>query len=481
MLTTNFITAGNPNAVHLANAGVLCLDVHSLTVFRQITRPSGSKWMEVGKDILLYGSAVEWANITGTPTTLAGYGITVVPWSLITGTPTTLSGYGITDALSTALASGKLFVGNAGGIAIAETLSGDATLAAGGILAFVNSGVLAGTYGSASKVSVITIDAKGRITSAASTAIAITESQVTNLVADLYALAAAIALKQDASLSPTRIWVGDLGSVPQPVTISGHGSLDENGVLTVVNINDNIVTTAKVQDDAILYSKMQNVSATARILGRKTAAAGDPEECTLSEILDFIGSAAQGDILYRGAASWERLAAGTSGYLLQTNGAAANPSWVAPAVANPWSIVSAASDQAVINNSTLQNDDTLVFAMAANTKYRIRAKIFWDTTAAGDFKYGFAQPTPTGATIMRVELIVGPAGSTPSFNSISTAITTSASLTGTGSTGGYLFLDCIYHNGANAGDFQFMFSQNTAQSDTGAIRRAGSYMEYSIA
>jgi hypothetical protein len=33
---------------------------------------------------------------------------------------------------------------------------------------------------------------------------------------------------------------------------------------------------------------MQDVSATLRILGRKTAGAGDPEECTLSEILDFI-------------------------------------------------------------------------------------------------------------------------------------------------------------------------------------------------
>jgi hypothetical protein len=72
---------------------------------------------------------------------------------------------------------------------------------------------------------------------------------------------------------------------------------------------------------------MQDVSATSRVLGRKTAGAGDPEELTLSDVLDFIGSAAQGDILYRGASGWARLAAGTSGQFLQTQGASANPQW----------------------------------------------------------------------------------------------------------------------------------------------------------
>jgi hypothetical protein len=86
-----------------------------------------------------------------------------------------------------------------------------------------------------------------------------------------------------------------------------------------------------IANDAVSYAKMQNVSATSRIIGRKTAGAGDPEECTLSEILDFISSAAQGDILYRGAATWARLAAGTSGWFLKTNGAGADPAWAAAA------------------------------------------------------------------------------------------------------------------------------------------------------
>ncbi len=65
--------------------------------------------------------------------------------------------------------------------------------------------------------------------------------------------------------------------------------------------------------------------ATTRLLARKTAGAGSGEECTLSEILDFIGSAARGDLLYRGASGWARLAKGTSGYVLSQG--ADDPAW----------------------------------------------------------------------------------------------------------------------------------------------------------
>lgn len=102
---------------------------------------------------------------------------------------------------------------------------------------------------------------------------------------------------------------------------------DLAGTISESQIAALAVSTGKIAADAVTYAKLQNVSATSRLLGRKTAAAGDAEECTLSEALDFIGSAAQGDILIRGAAGWERLAAGTAGQFLKTLGAAANPAW----------------------------------------------------------------------------------------------------------------------------------------------------------
>ena len=68
-------------------------------------------------------------------------------------------------------------------------------------------------------------------------------------------------------------------------------------------------------------------AATSRIHGRATAGAGAGEELTLTQVLDLVGSAAQGDILYRGASSWTRLGAGTSGQYLKTQGTGADPVW----------------------------------------------------------------------------------------------------------------------------------------------------------
>lgn len=82
-----------------------------------------------------------------------------------------------------------------------------------------------------------------------------------------------------------------------------------------------------IANDAVTYAKMQNISATQRILGRNSAGSGDTEEVTLSQHLDWIGSVAQGDILYRDSSAWTRLGAGTSGQFLKTQGASANPLW----------------------------------------------------------------------------------------------------------------------------------------------------------
>lgn len=100
-----------------------------------------------------------------------------------------------------------------------------------------------------------------------------------------------------------------------------------SGLIVTADLADGLITTGKLADDAVTYAKMQNVSATSRVLGRATAGAGIVEELTFSQVLDFVGSAAQGDILYRGASSWARLAAGASGQVLQTQGGGANPQW----------------------------------------------------------------------------------------------------------------------------------------------------------
>jgi hypothetical protein len=78
----------------------------------------------------------------------------------------------------------------------------------------------------------------------------------------------------------------------------------------------------------VTNAKLANMTAST-IKARITASTGDPEDATLTQVLDLVGSAAQGDILYRGTSTWSRLAAGTSGHYLKTNGTGSDPAWAA--------------------------------------------------------------------------------------------------------------------------------------------------------
>ncbi len=69
---------------------------------------------------------------------------------------------------SATLSSGQLYLGNGSNAATGVSLSGDATLANTGVMTLANSGVSAGTYGSASAVPYLTVDSKGRVTTASS-------------------------------------------------------------------------------------------------------------------------------------------------------------------------------------------------------------------------------------------------------------------------------------------------------------------------
>lgn len=73
--------------------------------------------------------------------------------------------------------------------------------------------------------------------------------------------------------------------------------------------------------------------ATGKVLGRTTASVGAVEELSASGVLDLVGTPAQGDVAYRGASAWALLPAGTSGQLLKTGGAGANPAWASAVTA----------------------------------------------------------------------------------------------------------------------------------------------------
>lgn len=79
--------------------------------------------------------------------------------------------------------------------------------------------------------------------------------------------------------------------------------------------------------DSISNSELA-VMAQATVKGRAGGAGtGTPTDLTLTQVLDMVGSAAQGDILYRGSSAWQRLAKGTAYQILRQNSGLTAPEW----------------------------------------------------------------------------------------------------------------------------------------------------------
>ena len=138
------------------------------------------------------------------------------------------------------------------------TLTGDVTGSGTGSFAttLASSGVSAGVYGGATSVPTITIDEKGRITNAAATTI----TGVSSI---------------GSLLESGKIIVGDQNNQAAKVDMTGDISINNAGATT---IGANKITTSKLVNSAVTYDKIQNVSATNKILGRVSAGAGVVEE-----------------------------------------------------------------------------------------------------------------------------------------------------------------------------------------------------------
>jgi hypothetical protein len=95
------------------------------------------------------------------------------------------------------------------------------------------------------------------------------------------------------------------------------------GTITQINTNNGVtggpITTTGTIGLATIASHT--------LLANATAGVAVPTSTTLTALIDAAIGSTQGDMLYRNAATWVVLAPGTSGQILQTKGAAANPAY----------------------------------------------------------------------------------------------------------------------------------------------------------
>lgn len=135
--------------------------------------------------------------------------------------------------------------------------------------------------------------------------------------------------------------------VIQKLAITGALSKDTAGAI-------------QVGSGAVSLAMIQNI-ADKMILANNAGVSGPPLTLTMSQILDFLG-VTRGSIIYRGASGWTLLAPGTSGNVLQTNGAGADPTWVTPAAGGGGALV-------LLEQHTASGSATLDFTTGITATY----------------------------------------------------------------------------------------------------------------
>lgn len=246
----------------------------------------------------------------------------------------------VSSTLSTSLDAGKIWVGDAVNVAQQRALSGDATLS--------NTGVM-------------TISADAVTTSKILNS-AVTYVKIQNVTTDKL-------LGRDTAGS----------GVVEEIGVSGGIEFTGSGAIQTSAFTGDVTKTAggtslTISNNVVTYAKIQDVSATSRILGRITSGAGDIEELTGTQattLLDVFTDALKGLTPASGG--------GTSNFLR------ADGTWAAPG-GTGHAIINGADVSALTQRANLRFRNGLTAAdNAPDTDAKLGGALIENTTLSGSF------------------------------------------------------------------------------------------------
>jgi hypothetical protein len=168
------------------------------------------------------------------------------------------------------------------------------------------------------------------------------------------------------------------------LTIAATGG-GGSGTVTEVDTGTGLTGGPITGTGTIALGAVSNNTVLANISGGSTA----PLPNTVTAIIDSAISSTQGVILYRGASTWSALSPGTSGQVLATQGASANPHWVDAAGGGTVTSVTFTGDGTVLSStpsSAVTTSGTVTGTLLSQAKNTVLAGPASGSNAAPTFR-----------------------------------------------------------------------------------------------